>query len=615
MNGGLEHFDLFKQFNPDTKLDVNGHVLRNDYEVNLALDQSGLGFIHSGWQQYRKYYNDVGGYDPNLDPSAPSLNQNLYLDIGKAWVDFGLTVPNWPRMVLGYEYDYRQGNEATLEWNSVGTNAATARNIGPATENIDETVHVIKFNLDYDHKGFTASDEFRGEFYHLSTGSTNVGAGPLAYSVSNKTSYFQGQNTLRLEKKFNEWLYASAGYLYSKLNADSASEVGFPSVLVTVTQPDITLEKESNVGNVNALLGPIAGFTLSAGVLADFSTQTGLGSGVQEQQFFMPATNIFTPFAVNSDYDETDIRETAALHYSKIPFTSLFAEAWLEQDDISQFDQFSSQQFIINTVDFTQHTMFTSRSSEARVGFDTSPWRFISLTAYYRYADNNSEYDSSPLVLPQNIPIAYPTFITSRDLKTDEFDAKMVLHFSPLFKTTLSYQYEDTDYDVTTRPFTAPGNQIITPGGELQAGTEHGQTVSITGTLTPISRLFLDASLSYEDSTLTTAANGSPSVVPYNGYTATVLADATYAISTNSSLTVAYFFSDANYGQDNFSSGLPLGIQYQRHSAQISLSRKLGKKVSARLQYRFDYYNEPSSGGANNYTANSIFGSLSFQFR
>ncbi|MDR3459353.1 MAG: hypothetical protein P4N60_18135 [Verrucomicrobiae bacterium] len=45
------------------------------------------------------------------------------------------------------------------------------------------------------------------------------------------------------------------------------------------------------------------------------------------------------------------------------------------------------------------------------------------------------------------------------------------------------------------------------------------------------------------------------------------------------------------------------------------MSRRFSKNISAKLQYRFALYNEPSSGGANNYQAHSIFGTLMFQFR
>ena len=149
----------------------------------------------------------------------------------------------------------------------------------------------------------------------------------------------------------------------------------------------------------------------------------------------------------------------------------------------------------------------------------------------------------------------------------------------------------------------------------MPAGTERGQIFSINATLTPLRRLYLSASLSYEDSTLTTAADGSPAVVPYRGNVYTVLASATWVMSQNTDAFLGCSYSAADYGQDNFAKGLPLGIEYHRQSAQAGLTRRVGKNVSAMLQYRLDYYNEPSSGGANNYVAHSIFGALRFQFR
>jgi hypothetical protein len=290
----------------------------------------------------------------------------------------------------------------------------------------------------------------------------------------------------------------------------------------------------------------------------------------------------------------------------------VYAEGRLQQQDIGQFGQFSSTEDVLNKAVFTQHAIFEGRSSDLRLGFDTSPWRFISLSAHYRYDGDDSRYDSSKLVQPS--PTAYPTFITHRDIDTHEFGAQLVLHPSSLFKTTLSYQYNDTTYNVTTRPYVLFGS-IISPGGELQSAAERGQTMALSATLTPIRRLYLGASMSYQDSTLTTAADGSPSVVPYRGHTFTLLASGTYVFSTNTDLFAACFFSNADYGEDNFSKGLPLGIEYQRQGAQFGLSRHLGRNVSAKLQYRFDYYSEPSSGGANNYVAHSVFGALSFQFR
>jgi opacity protein-like surface antigen len=59
---------------------------------------------------------------------------------------------------------------------------------------------------------------------------------------------------------------------------------------------------------------------------------------------------------------------------------------------------------------------------------------------------------------------------------------------------------------------------------------------------------------------------------------------------------------------------LPLGIEYQRRSVQVGLSRKFGKNVSAKLQYRYDYYDEPSGGGADNFRAQSVFAVVTYRF-
>jgi hypothetical protein len=612
----VEQFRIFKQFDPDTKLLVDGHLMMDDYEVNLALDRAGLGFIHSGWQQYRKYYDDVGGYDPNLHPSSPSLRQDLYLDIGKAWVDFGVTVPDWPQLVVGYEYDYKQGHEATMEWNYTGPNSNAARNLGPASEDLNEMVHVIKVDLDYDLKGVTLADRFRGEFYHLSTGNTNASYVPEAESEHTRTSYFQGANTFTLERKITDWLFLSGGYLYSKLNSDSTVQLqlDMPAQLQSADLPRIALRRESNVGNVNALVGPVAGFTLSTGALVDFTGESSFGSGLYERETITPFSIFQEPIIVDSDYDDASVQETASLRFSKIPFTSLFAEVKLEQETIGQSDQFqASPMDPLTGAAFLQHTDFSSRSDDWRAGFDTSPSRFISVSAHYRHNEDISAYDSNLFIQPPGNTTAYPTFIDSRHIITDEVEARVVLHPSSIFKTTLSYQYHTTDYDVGTRPFALNGS-VYSLGGALQAAAERAGTYSISATWMPKARLYFTAAFSYQNSDLTTWADPYPSVVPYHGNVYTLLANGTYVLNETTDLFVGYFFSDANYGDNNYAQGLPLGIEYQRHSAQAGISKKLGKNASARLQYRFDYYNEPTSGGANNFTAHSIYGTLAFSF-
>ena len=61
-------------------------------------------------------------------------------------------------------------------------------------------------------------------------------------------------------------------------------------------------------------------------------------------------------------------------------------------------------------------------------------------------------------------------------------------------------------------------------------------------------------------------------------------------------------------------SGLPLGLEYALHSANISLSRRVSRSVTAGLRYAFYRYTEPSSGSASDYTAHGVFATLTLRW-
>src|SRR5262249_32813069 len=163
---GLEPSKMFRQIDSETSLSVASQARLNDYQISLELRRNELGFVRSGWEQYRKYYDGFGGYQGGATPFLPPpINGDLHLAYGKAWIDFGLTLPRWPQVVLGYEYDYKHGNEAITSWQSDQIGGGS-RNIAPATKRLDEGTHVIKFEFDADLKGIAIEDRFRGEFYN-----------------------------------------------------------------------------------------------------------------------------------------------------------------------------------------------------------------------------------------------------------------------------------------------------------------------------------------------------------------------------------------------------------------------------------------------------------------
>jgi hypothetical protein len=619
-NGGVEEFSLTQKLGPDSKITTTGHVLLNDYKLTLEAEQNDLGFTRFGWSQYRKYYDDSGGYYPSLSPPIFDLNRDLYLDTGRAWADFGLTLPQWPRMVLGYEYQYRDGTKSTTQWGPV-SDGAQAHNIYPAFKDITEHVHILKFDLDYEVANARITDSFRGEWYDLATGRQNEsfstnGAPVMALTQANeKQTHFQGANTVHAEKQFTDWLFAAGGYLYSKFNGDASVDVTTinPLSLDPTLQyapgwsaQDIELERESHVFSLSTLFGPWDGLSLSLGTQNEWTRQMGFGNAIVNiYQASSPFPTLLDPERVQSSWDRSTFSQEVGVRFSKIPFTTLFFDGRLQEESIGQSGE--------ETGDLSPYLLQTDAAShlkDLRAGFSTSPWRRVSLSGQYRYYDNRSDYNhfnKQSLGAPYN---DYPGFILWRDLLSQEAEMKLSLQVTSWLKTTLSYQWLDNDYHTATD--SAGG---FSPGGSLLAGTYASHTAAFNATLTPWRRLFLSTTLSYQNARTVTSANGSTAVAPYAGNIYSAMASGTYVLNQKTDLTASYSLSMADFAQDNFAEGLPLGIKYQQQGVQIGIKRHIGKGKIFSLQYSYYHYDEPSSGGFNDFNAQAIFATLAFPLR
>lgn len=620
-NGGLEDFELWEQTAPNSTLSLSGRIAVNDYNLLLQKDTTDLGFLHAGWNQYRKYFDDTGGYNPVVAPVAPSLGRDLYLDIGRGWVDLGLTLPGWPQMVVGYEYQYKQGNESSLSWASASPVGPAA--IYPASDYIQEHTHILKFDLDGEFAGTRIEDNFRGEFYNLQHSTTNFFYSQLTASPNTSLSaegyhYFEGANTIRLERKFTDWLFGSAGYLYSSMDATASANGNTTDTSATPQDnfwqsQGITLNRQSNVGNINALLGPWAGLTFSTGVQAELTREDAVGNVDLLTTFEGVPIAPTTPVQAITSQDTSLLEESAAVRYTKIPFTALFAEGRFRQERIGESWDQPNDGGSFYDPSLALEEVFTSYMYDWRVGFNTSPLSWASLSAHYRQYDDDSHYNVLQDIQEGAPNVGYPGFINARDLLTDEIEARLALRPVNWLKASFAYKLMDTDYRTTTYPAEFGPGFVISPGGTIPAGESDVQVYSFNAIFTPWQRLSLSGTFSFQSSSTVTADNGSTAVEPYRGDTYSALASAIWAVNRASDLLLTYSFSKADFSQDNFTTGLPLGIQYQQHALRAGFTRRLSKSLVAKFQYGFYYYDEPSSGGADNYRANSILGMLTWR--
>ena len=626
-SGGLGQFELKETQGVDRSVTLEGHALPNldDYRLALTLDQRNLGFARFGFEQYRKYYDDAGGYYPGFDPAVFTLDRGLHLDIGRAWADFGLTLPRWPRLVLGYEYQYKAGDKSTLQWGDVTDAAGNSAKIFPGAKDVDERVHILKLEASHSLHGIQLEDNLRVEFYDLN----NTRANDVAYQLgkfgpdklelsSEHYEHVQAANAFRAEKQFTDWLFASAGYLYSHLDGD----VGFrlDTVLTPYAalppvsgfgfdkfwfSPHIILNQQSHVVNVNSLLGPWQGLSFSAGLQSQWMQQRGFGNvRVDEGDPTDPASYFVEPATLRSDLDRFSATESFSLRYTQIPYTVLFADTRFQQESIGQFEEQAG-----GLHDFLRDTDATTDLKQYRAGFSLSPWRRVSFNAHYKHRDNRSDYDHltdiarfGGAAFPGD---GYPAFIRARQIQTDEVATKLVFKPASWLKTTWAYQIVASDYRTTTDPVTAD----VSPGGQVFAGNNDAHVYSFNTVLTPWRRIYLSTTFSYHRTRTATAQNGVTSVAPYRGDVYSVLSSASYALSPAADLQAGYSFSRADYAQ-NIADGLPYGAVYDWHGLQIGLVRRFKKNLTASLQYAFYTYDEPASGSLNNFTAHAVFATL-----
>jgi hypothetical protein len=307
--------------------------------------------------------------------------------------------------------------------------------------------------------------------------------------------------------------------------------------------------------------------------------------------------------------DRRTFSQDAGLRFTKIPFTTLYVDARFEQDDFGQY-----QEQLDGITAFVQSTDAQSRMNDVRVGFNTSPWRRVSLSGHFRRYENDTDYNNLFKDVP-NDNEGYPAFITSRNLLSDEAEAKLALQLTSWLKTSLTYQwlaneYHTTTEAVTTNPFPVAIASNISPGGSLLAGTYNAHIATFNATLTPWRRLFLSTTFAFQNARTVTSANGSPSVAPYAGNIYSLILNGNYTLDDKTSLVATYSFSTSDFTQDNGAAGLPLGIHYTQHALQAGIKRRLSKASTLGLEYRFYYYTEPSSGGFNDFQANGVFATL-----
>ena len=649
-NGGIEDFRLKQTFGKDTVLEIGGHAIYNeeDYALRLELAKPELGFIRGGVSQYRKYFDGTGGfYKPFSTPSF-GLGKDLDLDIGNIFFEAGLTLPDLPQVLIGYERQYKNGAKSMVEWGSVSeTLTAPPRPVGslplgtvtkkiyPAFKDIDETVDIFKADVSHTVANVDIGNQFRFEHYQNSTKRLDDAQLTLPATAPSKTVTVREDfrhdafsNVFHMESHITDKVYGSLGYLFSTLDGDG--DIRLQTVPFTGVRDknwfanQIDLDQDSHVLNLNLMVGPFAELIGYAGVQAEMTDTEGFTDAILTEIAAGPVVE--SPNAViKSSNDKQALEETAGLRFTGIPFTTVYADGRWVQQDIDLRERELEDGSLDGGSAFRRFTDTDVSRQVYTVGFNTSPINRVTLSGRYRrtmkendYGHEVDERTTAGVLVPNE---GYSAFITMQEFTTDEITAKLGWRPCSQFHVAFKYQLVSTEIDTKTAPVTTLG----IPGGEVESANYDSTIYSVHATLTPVARMYLSGMFSYQDTRTIAFDNHAHSVITYQGDVYTIVGTAGVAIDNKTDFTAEYTFSLANNyennGNDNspkagFSNndyGLPLGLENERHGVLATLSRRITENIILRIRYGFYAYYERHAGGVDDYEAH--LGSLACTFR
>jgi hypothetical protein len=581
---------------------------------NILLDKQDTGYFHAGYSEYRKYFDDTGGFYLPFSESSFDLDKDLHLDIGKAFVEGGLTLPHLPKVIVGYEHRFKDGRKSLLEWGSV-TEGGVTRKIFPSFKDIDEKIDIVRFEVSGDIAGVQLGDEFRYEYYRADTTrhdqDITIGdpAATKTYTIDEDYKHDAFYNTLHAETFLNDNIFLSLGYLYTTLDGDASFRI------TTVPFDEqfnkdwfsnaINMNQEIHIVNFNTVLGPFRETTFYVGIEGESKDRQGNTDAIlTEIPFGGTAADVVSPEAlIDTDEDKWSVEETVGIRYTGLPRTTLYAEGrWTQQGiDLSETEIEDATEVVLD-----RDTDTDVRRQRYSIGFNCSPWSRTTFAARYRYIYRSNDYDHKTDIVdgvtPNNV---YSAFILDQDIKTNEVMAK--ISFQPLTRIRASFQYQYIGTDIQTDEDTAPPSSLQTANYDANI-----YTASLTAT--PYAGFFLTATASYQDVKLRTIRLADAPVKTYDGDVLSLAASAGLALDSKTNLNVQYIYSYSDNFKNFSDVGLPLGVSNQRHAVIADLSRQITKSISARLRYGFYSYDDEASDGSDNYTANLVGAAIKMTF-
>jgi hypothetical protein len=620
--GGIDSMQYSQALNSSTTLTLDGHALpgMEDYEFNLDLTKTGLGFVKAGYKEYRTWYDGSGGFVPGAAGGwLPLYDDELSVDRGELTFEAGLRMENIPEITFGYAHRWRDGDKDSTSWGRSATLTPPGASyaIAPTIFSIDEVSDT--FTLDITHT-LGNTDLGLGLTYETvrNQDALKVRRGPGDATPANDRTNIQTNvydsdlfsGHLSSETRLNERMLLSFGYAYSSMNSDTDGSNRYQRTAAGVVSPansDFGGGSLSyNTASANFWWNPIDDLVVIPSFRASwedsaadcFNAQTGVSRGANDS-------------SVDQLAEEIEVR------YTGVEDLLLYGKAGFSQDDQDYTLTAASGDRRLQTSDVTQDKYV--------LGANWYPMQGLSVSTQYYYQNFDQDYDNSYFTTGA-ASNAFDAQLKSHSADTNDLNLRVTWRALPNLTLVSRYDYQQTT--IENQAYIQDGGAVVTRPmytSTIDSAEINRNIFSESVTWSPVSRAYVQGSFSYVLAQTDTPADAARyyNADSDNDYFTASLTTG-YALDDKTSLTGSMtYYGASNYSAVDYTavSGTfgpgAYGYETEEFGVSLTLTRMLTQNMIWNLRYGYITSNTDSpdqTGGNNDFDAHMVSTGLQIRF-
>lgn len=650
--GGISDMFYSHALNDSTTLTLDGHALpgNEDYELNMNLEKTDLGYVKAGFKQFRTWYDASGGALQGARREAVDMQfggDEQSLDRGEIYFEAGLRQEKMPEITFSYRHLYRNGQKDSTSWGDTQSNlnwggiagSNVAFKLMPSLLDIDEKTDI--FELEIEHT--IGNTDLGGSLVYESVSVDNTRTTPRWSTNKPAAITYVGVNEIKLNEqnesdmfasnvhsvtRFSDKAWLSFGASYSQMDTDidggsrsyNYGQSGlYPNMTpATTPQRDYSYDQMSGgssvgqfITNLNFMWTPVQDLTVTPSLrYENESVDTISKFRAYNSTSWVGKESLANYSDVNALTEALDIR------YKGIDNVVLYAKGQFGQEDeaVNRIDRYLPGEFLYSDSDVNEQ--------EYTMGANWYALSNLSLSLQGLHAerdqtfDHNEGHQAAVAAADPGGANSFRPIMTEHDTTTDDLNVRLT--YRPLGNVSLVTRYDYVHTEIENRGinWSKPAAAILYP--TIESGDIVSHIVSESVTWNPTAALYVQGTVSWISSETTTPESYTGQ--SDNDYLAGSLSVG-YAIDERTELTATYsYYETNNYSNSHGYTGVATmgyGLNTEESAVGLTLTRAINANMTWNLHYGFitsDTTEPDQSGGQNDFDAHLISTGLQVRF-